>query len=296
MSKVRVTIGLWSVVCLLMLGVATTQGSVLLQGGFEGSSDIDSRQQAAYMLAEDFSNPAWKGAGIWDDWAWEMVDGTNGWQVISAQSGSLGRAYVRDDRTDWSAAISAATGQASPSSITHDVPLLVNGSVSFSWADGYGYSHISVQLLGPGDVLASEMHFGNQENAYFRVDSNVFLPDDGTSGMYSTYSTPANITINFDCAGAGTITADLNNGVPAGTNFADGMSAPFGTSVPYIERIRLMAHDDPSAGNGSEMNIGGFGALTLYNGVTITGTEIPEPATIGLVALGALGLIRRRRA
>jgi len=246
--------------------------------------------QAAYVLSEDFTDTAWRGSPVlWGDYGYPMVDGTHNWTVLSAQDGSLGRAYViaQDLYPDCSAALSATAGEASPSSITHAVPQLTSGSVSFTWADGYGNSSIKLQLIGAGDVLASEIHFGNQENMFLSVDSTVFLADDGTSGMYAVYTTPGDMVINFDCAGSGTITADLSNS--GGSNFADGMSAAFGTSVSSIEKIRLLADDDGVTS--SEINFGG--SPELYHGIVITG--IPEPATIGLLLLGGLGMLRRRR-
>ena len=223
---------------------------------------------ADYTLVENFTDPAWRGAPIWSGDAYEMVNGTHGWTVVSAQSGLSGRAYVNANQTSFAGAISATKGKNAPSSISHALNM-TSGSVSFSWADGYGYSSIRLQLFGPADTLVADVNFGNQSQMFMTVNGTVFLVN-GSSGMTASYAVPGNITVFFDC-GTGSITANANND---GVNFAAGKSAGFLAPAAAIRKVVLMADDDGVSS--SEINL-------TAAGITITGIGAPPVEESGVL-------------
>jgi len=257
----------------------------------------------AWEFSEDFTDTAWRGGPVWGGWAYELVDGTHDWTVVSAQDGGIGRAYVRADTTQgWSAGVSSVKDTATESSITYTVPSLTDGTVTFSFAEGYYNtgSSLYLQFFGPGDVLASALHFGGGGGGT-RTDaghegepqpplvmtandtaSTVFIAaeDDMTAGygVDPTPIAPADFIFSFDCADSGTVTVDASN--DGGPNIADGIVADFATAVDTIEYIRFLAGGDDPDYN-SELNIGGTGGAAAYSGITFTGTATSSPKAPG---------------
>lgn len=151
--------------------------------------------------------------------------------------------------------------------LTMDPEILVIESLQFEIAD-LSHSHpedLDIWLLSPfGDDIKLMGDAGNGfavegVTLTFRDDSSEVLPDE-TQIFTGTYQ-PAGLASGRD-GGLGSL-LQSNGGFP----------------LPWY----LLVIDDDPSGTGS------FGSFTL------SGTYTPEPATLSLLALGALAILRRRR-
>jgi hypothetical protein len=141
----------------------------------------------------------------------------------------------------------------------------------------YGSGFIVTPSRGPSIVRAIRLYTANDAP---ERDPSSFLLEGSTAGPNGPFTVIYGSTV--------TLPGNRNN-QPAGTavdpntmNFVD---VAFGNTTQYTS-YRLTF---PTLRDGVTANSMQIGEVELL------GTVVPEPATLGLLSLGALGLLRRRR-
>jgi hypothetical protein len=119
--------------------------------------------------------------------------------------------------------------------------------------------------LGTGNVAVDS---SGTAAAILEMDNNGVLASTQSLALTDVGATPASADLNY--SGTDTINTLSDDGteLPAGTYGASGNGA----------------------GATPESFLSGGGTLTV-----LTGSAVPEPASLGVVGLGVLGLLRRRR-
>jgi len=139
-------------------------------------------------------------------------------------------------------------------------------------------------------VTLGDTGFTNPSGANLQMGSSfsgTFLSSTaGESVSFQSYADPSNTALG-KAVTSGLHTAQLVNGsqAPVGFSTAD-RTATFTSNGPYsLSDVTVI-----NLSQNGEANVGGTTSVTLP-----AGAGVPEPASIGVLALGALGLIARRR-
>jgi hypothetical protein len=206
-----------------------------------------------------------------DTGANSIANTTHIWRV-RAQAGSNGAA------NGWSSA----------------APIGTQGAV-FA-ASTVGYSGINVSF----DWYATTQGEANLQLEYTTDGVNftnvpITIGTNSTLGLAAlTNSSSANTVI-------GSYVSDnlLNNGSLAGQDWFTGLTATITDAAAAnnpnfaIEMVNASTGTDDVSTQGTALN--NNSGNWRFDNVTISGTAVPEPASLGLLALGVVGLIARRR-
>ena len=204
--------------------------------------------------------------------------------VVTVGPGSLGHAGTEEDPLEESEIIAI------------QIVLNHNPYVGYPSYDGYFTDGVDLDLhvTGAGSlgvVMKTVKGGGETEDLQHHADFGVWAQSDPlivgnaiasmsggvlTGGIRGTGDpTPLIWNLLIHCDGDGPVNIDLT--------LNDGRYAPYGhpDGSPYY------LYEDPRNGTWTDMVEGDLGNLTIYN--------VPEPATIALLGLGSLFLMRRRR-
>lgn len=161
---------------------------------------------------------------------------------------------------------------------------------------------MDVKITSTGDWVSLFNTNANNQN-----DGDLFIRDsDSALGISGTYaglyprSQWARLAISVDSTAGGNLMKSYVNGVLQNTNALDGLDgrwALYSTATnPKI--VDILADNNGDSGSGQISLLAFYDKALSANEVANlgpVGSAVPEPATMAVVGLGLLGMIRRRR-
>lgn len=164
---------------------------------------------------------------------------------------------------------------------TTNVPITVTQLALYdAGADGFAGSDVVTLFDSAGNVLA-QLPFGGGSG-----DGTLIA---GTDDRVKNLATPLSLPAGF----SGTIAAVYGGGADPLANAGGGATPPLETGLPSISYVGSGRFEGSGNPNAYPTNIDG-GPPNRYNGPSF-GFTVPEPATLGLIGLGVVGLLARRR-
>jgi hypothetical protein len=225
--------------------------------------------RATYTFTENFTDPNI----VAHDWA----DGDNGWAVDEV-AGSYNRAAV--ESAGHAKLYANSVFPEHGPSVYKTTDSMQKGNVTFDFMDGYGNSDLRLAIAGAVGGQTIQIYFGASDGNLTGYAPGVgdFLTS--AAGIGCTGTNWATISVDFDVSTKMfALTASSTDGDHVGP-----ISFPFQTAVTDIHEFGWIL--PRKTAGGSE-----------WNTTHISITEVPEPATMGLLLGGLLmGVLRRRRA
>ena len=147
-------------------------------------------------------------------------------------------------------------------------PSTADSDMGFALLDSSGKVLFSMICFGGGEYWASD---GTNSGAYFEPDSGNILYNYHADDTFAF--SLLNSTGNYSLTAAG----NIGGGSPTTFTGSINMATGGPTQVQYI---------DNNGGNGSDVQ---------WSSMSIASTPVPEPAMLGLVAIGAAALLMTKR-
>jgi hypothetical protein len=153
-------------------------------------------------------------------------------------------------------------------SVANTNPSTADSNMGFALLDSSGNVLFSMICFGGGEYWASD---GSNSGAYFEPDSGNILYNYHADDTFAF--SLLNSAGNYSLMAAGSI----GGGSPTTFTGSINMATGGPTQVQYI---------DNNGGNGSDVQ---------WSSMSIASTPVPEPAMLGVVAIGAAGLLLTKR-
>lgn len=180
---------------------------------------------------------------------------------------------------------SHSIGVAGQPAIIDDVNVTI--SMSHTWI-----GDLTIKLLSPGGTMVTLLN-----------RPGLVVADNGTSCCGRSDNLTFALPITYD--DAATLSAEAmglnstaNNVGDGAVGTADGsifQSAPDGAQAGHNNMLTALNGSNPNGTWTLYIGDSASGDLGTLNGWTLSISAVPEPATIALLGLGALAMIRRRR-
>lgn len=250
-----------------------------------------SMAQATWTYTEDFTDLAWYASGSykWGGTYMNTPTPAPGWSHSVGPTSGLGLVYP-EPRGESSAELYAVTGGYADAAYLayYGIPFHDQGSVSFSWVDGYSGSAMNLRLMDGAGTSAVRFWIGTRFGVReVQIEANN-APDytqliEYTDGVTAKTGDRLYTTVSWDNV-LNTVSVSSYNSVSGATSPVRTASLTDGNVDISAVQWFITGH---GSGGGSEMV---FGA----EGITFT-SSIPEPATMLLLAAGGVVLIGRLR-
>jgi len=252
-----------------------------------------SMASAAWMHTEDFTDPAWyaSGSGQWGGTYMNTPTPAPGWSLSVGPTSGFGLVYP-EPRGEASAELHAVTGGYNDAAYLayNSIPLADQGSVTFSWVDGYSGSAMNLRLMDGTGTSAVRFWISTQFGArevQIEADNDPEYTKliEFTDGVTAKTGDRLFTTVSWDNV--------LNTVSVSSYNAVSGATSPLRTGPLTDGNIDITAVQWFITGHGS-----GGGSELVFGAEGITFTAVPEPATMLLLAVGGvlISCLRSRRA
>jgi hypothetical protein len=166
-------------------------------------------------------------------------------------------------------------------------------------AAGQSFGNISLDVTVNGD-LSKKTAAGGAAGTVWYGNDHQYAAGKGFQNYFDSNSDAGDATAD----GPGTldglnIAAYINAGTPTPERAAMGISSPFLLGWAYVSFPAGADENSTVTITPTQFSYSQGGVLTVDNSAQLVGTSytfvVPEPASIGLAGIGALGLLARRR-
>jgi hypothetical protein len=181
--------------------------------------------------------------------------------------------------------------------VVYELPIMVQLD---GLAPGQSFGNISLNITVSGDLTKLTGPGGTVGAVYFGNNTPTYPFGKGTQTYFDSNSDQGNATADGpgDKDGIGVV-AYINAGTPSPQRAAMGIGSPYLLGWAYVNFPTGADQNSTVTITPTQFSYSQGGVLTVDNSAQLLGTSytfvVPEPASIGLAGIGALGLLARRR-